>query len=73
MCERKFYFKKFIYPKRSGEVDDCRLGGRINWNTGVRVDADAASNINHYSTLATPIRPHKSLSEHSSTNHAILQ
>lgn len=63
----------FTYPERSGETDDCRLGGRVNWNTGVRVDADVASDINHYSALAAPVRPHISLSEQSPADHAVLR
>lgn len=63
---------RFIYPERPGEAHDRRLRGRINWNTCIGVDTDVASNINHYSTLTTLIRPHKSLREQSSTDHAIL-
>lgn len=61
------------HSKRPGEINNSRLSGRVNWNTGIRVDADIASNINHDSTTATPIRSHESLSEQSSTDYTILK
>lgn len=73
LAKNSKHSSSFTYPEGSGEIDDCRLGGRVNWNTGVRVDADVASDINHYPALATPVRPHIPLSEQCSTDHAILR